>query len=108
MEGTTVFDVSGGDVRLPLTADTQPYCWSHPYLGVLLTVRDGLNDSTMVNNAAFYRIIFHCGGNSSITLTETDSDTDWGLDSKPDGYIVLCRTFHIAQTQTHIPTPISV
>ena len=24
MEGTTVFDVSGGDGRLPLTADTQP------------------------------------------------------------------------------------
>ena len=90
MAGTTLFDVSGGDVRLPLTADTQPYCWSHPYLGVLLTLRDGLNDSTTVNNAAFYRIIFHCGGNGSFTLTETDSGTD--SDSKPDSYIVLCRT----------------
>ena len=64
MEGTTMFEVSGRDVRIPLTADTQPYCWSHPYLGVLLTLRDNLNDSTMINNAAFYRIIFHCGGKS--------------------------------------------
>ena len=30
-----------------------------------------------------------------------DSDSD----SKPNGYIVLCRTFHIAQTGTQIPTP---
>ena len=28
----------------------------------------------------------------SFTLTETDSGTDSDLDSKPDGYIVLCRT----------------
>ena len=27
------------------------------------------------------------------------------LDSKPNGCIVLCRTFHIAQTWTWIPTP---
>ena len=26
-------------------------------------------------------------------------------DSKPDCYIALCRIFHIAQTQTRIPTP---
>ena len=25
-------------------------------------------------------------------------------DSKPDGYIVLCRTFHIVQTRTPVPT----
>ena len=29
---------------------------------------------------------------------------DSDLDSKPNGYIVLCRTFHIGQTQTQIPT----
>ena len=34
-----------------------------------------------------------------------DSDPD----SKPDGYIVLCRTFHIAQAWTrHSLLPISV
>ena len=36
-------------------------------------------------------------------LAETDSDTD--LDSKTNGYIVPCRTFHIAQTRIRIPTP---
>ena len=38
------------------------------------------------------------------TLMETDWDTNSDLDSKPDGYIVLCRKFHIAQTRTRIPT----
>ena len=41
--------------------------------------------------------------NGSFTLTETDSDSD--SDSKPSGYILLHRTFHIAVTQTRIPTP---
>ena len=36
---------------------------------------------------------------------EKDLGTDSDLDSKPDGYIVQCRTFHIAQTRTRIPTP---
>ena len=38
----------------------------------------------------------------SFTLTDRphmNSDSD----SKPDGHIVLCRTFHIAKTQTQIP-----
>ena len=36
-----------------------------------------------------------------------DSGEDSDSDSKPDGYIVQCRTVHIAQTrtQTQIPTP---
>ena len=38
------------------------------------------------------------------SLTETDSDINSGSVSKPDGYIVLCRTFHIARTWTRIPT----
>ena len=33
------------------------------------------------------------------TLMETDSDTDSDFDSKPDGYIVLCRNFHTAWSQ---------
>ena len=32
-------------------------------------------------------------------------ERDSGRDSKPNDYIVLCRTFHIAQTWTRIPTP---
>ena len=32
-------------------------------------------------------------------------ETDLETNSKPDGYIVICRTFHIAQTQSRIPTP---
>ena len=32
----------------------------------------------------------------SFTLLETDSGTDLDSDSKPNGYIVLCRTFHTA------------
>ena len=39
----------------------------------------------------------------SFTLIETESGTDSDLDSKPKGYIVLCRTFHIVQTWTQIP-----
>ena len=30
-------------------------------------------------------------------------ETDSRMDSKPNRYIVLCRTFYIAQTQTQIP-----
>ena len=41
----------------------------------------------------------------SFTLTETDSGTDLDSDSKPNGYIVQCRTFNIVQTRTQIPTP---
>ena len=41
----------------------------------------------------------------SFKLPEMDSGTDSDSDSKPDGYIVLCRTFHIAQTRTWIPIP---
>ena len=39
--------------------------------------------------------------NGSFTLTETDFGPD--SDSKPSGYIVLHRTFHIAVTQTPYP-----
>ena len=35
---------------------------------------------------------------------ESDSETDSETDSKPNGYIVLRRTFPIPQTQTWIPT----
>ena len=41
----------------------------------------------------------------SFTLTETDSGSDPDSDPKLHGYIVLCRTFHTAQTWTQIPTP---
>ena len=36
-------------------------------------------------------------------FTLPDSDTD--SDCKPNGYIVLTRTFHTAQSQIQIPTP---
>ena len=32
-------------------------------------------------------------------------DTDSDSESKANGYIVVCRTFHIAQTWTQIPSP---
>ena len=41
---------------------------------------------------------FHSSG--LFTLAEMESE----IDSKPNGYIVVCRTFHIAQTQTRIPS----
>ena len=43
--------------------------------------------------------------NGSFTFPEMDSGKDSDWDSKLDGYIVLCRTFHIAQIQNRIPTP---
>ena len=42
---------------------------------------------------------YELDGYGSFTLTETDSDTKSDSDSKPNGYIVLCKTFHIAQTR---------
>ena len=52
---------------------------------------------------------FSHGSYGSFALMETesgmDSNLDSNLDSKPNGYIVLCRTLHIAQTRTSIPTP---
>ena len=46
---------------------------------------------------------YSCYG--SFTLTEKDSGMYSIVDTKPDGYIVLCRTFHTAQISTWIPTP---
>ena len=43
--------------------------------------------------------------NCPFTLPNSDTDTNSDSDSKPNGYIALCRTFHIAQNQTLIPTP---
>ena len=40
----------------------------------------------------------------SFTLMETNPGMDSDSDSKLDGFIVLYRTFHIAQTWTQIPT----
>ena len=40
--------------------------------------------------------LVHCNG--SFTLLDPDTDTDSDSDSKPNGYIVLCRIFHIAWT----------
>ena len=45
----------------------------------------------------------HCNG--SFTLMEKDSGIDSDSHSKPDGYVILCTTFHTAQTWTRIPTP---
>ena len=36
--------------------------------------------------------------NGSLTMMEINLGTDSDSDSKPDGYIVLCRTFHTHYT----------
>ena len=46
-----------------------------------------------------------CAFNGLLILAEIDSMTDPEVYPKYNGYIVLCITFHIAQTQTWIPTP---
>ena len=43
--------------------------------------------------------------NGLLSLAEMDSETHSETNSKPNGYIVLCRTFHIAPSLTLIPTP---
>ena len=43
--------------------------------------------------------------NGSFTLPDWDMDDDSDTDSKPNGYIVLYRTFHKAWTWTRIPAP---
>ena len=50
-----------------------------------------------ITDISTYIILYY----GSFTLTETDLNSD----PKPDSYIVLCRTFHIAQTRNQIPTP---
>ena len=58
--------------------------------------------SIIVHWTAMSRLLTY--GSFTLTETETESGTDSDLDSKPKGYIVLCRTFHIVQTWTQIPT----
>ena len=41
--------------------------------------------------------------NGLFTLPDLDSVSDSSSDSKPDGYITLYRTFHIAQSKIQIP-----
>ena len=41
--------------------------------------------------------------NGSFTLPNSDTDSDSSSDCKPNGYIVLCRTFHTTQCQIQIP-----
>ena len=43
--------------------------------------------------------------NGLFTLTETDSGTESDSDSKPDGYIVLCRTCTHCTDLNLDPTP---
>ena len=50
----------------------------------------------------FTNILHKLECNGSFTLADSDAGTDSDSDSKPNGYIVLCRTFHI--TWTRIPT----
>ena len=38
------------------------------------------------------------------TLPNSDTDSDSNSDCKPNGYIIICRTFHIAQSQIPILT----
>ena len=50
----------------------------------------------------------HCTVQNISHCTDSDSGMDSDSDSKPDGYIVLCRTFHIAQTRTQVWTRIRI
>ena len=44
--------------------------------------------------------------NGSFTLADPDSDSDLDSDSKPYGYIVLFRTFHIGSDLDPDPFPL--
>ena len=68
-------------------------------LPIFYTVTIGLNFNSGNNGHRLKKY------NDSFTLAEMDSGTDSELDSKPGGYILVCRTFHNTQTLTHIPTP---
>ena len=47
------------------------------------------------NNPVDYDALF--------TLPDSDTDSNSYSDCKPNGYIVVCRTFHTAQSQIQIP-----
>ena len=64
------------------------------------------------NKTSAFQYRFYCSWLTkcygSFTLPDSDMDTDSDSESKANGYIVVCRTFHIAQTWTQIPSLISV
>ena len=66
-------------------------------------MRPALNETKTHEENTGVDIYPSCNG--SFTLIEADPGIDWDLDSKPDDYIALCRTFYIVQTWTQIPTP---
>ena len=41
------------------------------------------------------------------TVPDTDPDTDSDSNCKPNGYIILCRTFRNARSEVQIPIPTS-
>lgn len=62
-KSTKVLQVDSSSLRVPLTLETHRYCWSHPYLGLLVVPADGIpSDLNSANNLRFYRVIFDCGG----------------------------------------------
>ena len=61
--GTTELILLESTLQVPLTVDTQKYCWTHPYLGLLVhTAAHTPTDINTENNVRFYRVIFDCGG----------------------------------------------
>ena len=46
-----------------------------------------------------YLAYSHLCPNDLFTMPHADPDSDSNSDCKPKGYIVLCRTFHTAQSQ---------
>ena len=62
---SSVLEFSGSMV-IPRTADTQPFCWKRVYLGIWLDSSNIIvNETNENNNAAFYKVIFDCGGKMS-------------------------------------------
>ena len=90
--------LQGHQLYVPLTRDTQVFCWKHVYVGVLLEVSNLLEEVNEDNNVALYRAFFDCGDNVDecelgihkcsefATCEDRDYDTSGG-----NGYVCECR-----------------
>ena len=67
--------------------------WSTSLLGKKKPV--SLSSTEGLPTTVYFRQTIRSQGNGLFTLPDSNSNSYSDSDSKPDGYIVLCRSFHI-------------
>ena len=73
------------------------------YVHLTLLTKAGPNDDIMTSAfQASLEVPYNLPCNGLFTLPDSDSDSDSDFDSKPNGYIALCKSFRIAQSQIYV------